>query len=197
MTIELEGLAPDFGPPLERFRSFDAQVHRPPAAHPETPLVERAFEGSAQFAEALHALLAHAEACGARRLAWCDPDFSGWPLGESAWVERLTSWVRGGQRELVMIASHWDAVPRLHPRFVGWRRDFAHAVQCLVPDEFHTPPLPTLWVDSADQALRVFDAEHSRGRAGVDRIDRQRANEEFDAIAQRATPGFAAGTLGL
>jgi len=70
-------------------------------------------------------------------------------------------------------------------------------VQCLVPDDSHTAELPTLWIDSDDQALRVFDAEHLRGRLGFDRVDRQRAREDFDAISQRAGPGFAAATLGL
>jgi hypothetical protein len=197
MTKDAEGLDPDFGPPLERFRSFDAQRHRPAAGAEGSPPVDRSFEGPAEFGDVLHGLLAHAESCGATRLAWCDPDFSGWPLGEAAWVERLTHWARAGQRELVMVASNWDAVPRLHPRFVAWRRDFAHVVQCLLPDESHTTVLPTLWIDAEGQVLRVFDAEHVRGRAGIDRTDRQHATEEFDAIAQRATPGFAAVTLGL
>jgi len=66
-----------------------------------------------------------------------------------------------------------------------------------VPEETRAVPLPTIWTDSADQALRVFDREHWRGRAGFDRVDRQCAREEFDAIAQRAGPGFSAATLGL
>ena len=52
-------------------------------------------------------------------------------------------------------------------------------------------------VNTLDQALRVFDREHWRGRAGFDRVDRQRAREDFDAISQRATPGFSAVVLGL
>jgi hypothetical protein len=197
MTTDPASLEPDFGPPLERLRSFDAQVHPRADALPEPPHVDRAFEGPAEFAQVLRDLVARAEACGVRRLAWCDPDFSGWPLGEVAWIEPLTRWVRGGQQELVMIAARWDAVPRLHPRFAAWRRDFAHAVQCLVPDESRTGALPTLWIDAAGQVLRVFDPERLRGRAGFERTDRQSAIEDFDAIAQRATPGFAAATLGL
>jgi hypothetical protein len=112
-------------------------------------------------------------------------------------VDDLAQWVRGGPRELVMIAARWDGVARLHPRFVAWRRDFAHAVQCLVPDEALVLAPPTLWIDSTGQVLRVFDVEAMRGRAGIEQSDRQRATEDFDAIAQRATPGFAAVTLGL
>lgn len=197
MTNEDEGLAPDFGPPLERLRAFDAQVHRAAPDAARFPPVDRSFDGPAEFADTLRELLARAESCGTTRLAWCDPDFSGWPLGEAAWVDRLAHWARGGQRELVMLAATWEEVPRRHPRFVAWRRDFAHVVQCLVPEESHSTGLPTLWIDASGQVLRVFDMEQIRGRAGFDRSDRQRAGEDFDAIAQRAGPGFSAVTLGL
>jgi hypothetical protein len=157
----------------------------------------RAFEGAPEFARSLRDAMVNASEQGTRRVCWCDEDFASWPLGDAEWVDMLTHWVRKPGRELVMIARDWAVVERRHPRFVAWRRDWAHAVQCLVPDEAHTAALPTIWIDSDDQALRVFDAEHLRGRLGFDRVDRQRAREDFDAISQRASPGFAAVTLGL
>ena len=157
----------------------------------------RGFEGGPEFAQALREAMAHASERATRRLCWCDEDFAHWPLGEPAWIEALTRWSRITGRELVMIARDWTAVERLHPRFVAWRRDWAHVIQCLLPDEARTAALPTIWIDTDDQVLRVFDAEHLRGRIGFDRVDRQRAREDFDAISQRATPGFAAVTLGL
>ncbi len=155
------------------------------------------FEGPVELARALYAALDHAGERTTRRLCWCDEDFGAWPLGEAEWIARLTRWARTSGRELVLIARDWAVIERRHPRFATWRRDWAHVVQCLSPDEARTELLPTLWIDSDDQALRVFDREHWRGRAGFDRVDRQRAREDFDAIAQRATPGFAAVTLGL
>ena len=157
----------------------------------------RAFEGAPEFARALHDAMVMASERGTRRLCWCDQDYASWPLGEAEWIDLLTHWSRKPGRELVMIARDWSVVERRHPRFVTWRRDWAHVVQCLVPDESHTADLPTIWIDSDDQALRVFDAEHLRGRLGFDRVDRQRAREDFDAISQRASPGFSAVTLGL
>lgn len=157
----------------------------------------RAFEGAPEFAQALRDALINAAEHGTRRLCWCDDDFESWPLGEAEWIDALTHWSRKPGRELVMIARDWTEVERRHPRFVMWRRDWAHVVQCLVPEESRIAELPTLWVDSDDQALRVFDTEHLRGRLGFDRVDRQRAREDFDAISQRASPGFAAATLGL
>lgn len=159
--------------------------------------VDVPFEGGVEFGRALYRMLLHAERERARRLCWSDDDFASWPLGEVDWLAMLTRWARQGGRELVMVAAGYAAVERLHPRFAAWRRDWSHVVQCLVPDEARTVPLPTIWFDSADQALRVFDREHWRGRAGFDRVDRQQAREDFDALAQRASPGFAAVTLGL
>jgi hypothetical protein len=161
------------------------------------PAGGRAFEGAVEFAQAAHEALAHAAGQGTRRLCWCDDDFAAWPLGETGWVDPLTRWARLGGRELVMIARDWTVVERLHPRFAAWRRDWSHVIQCLVPDESSNQALPTLWVDSDDQALRVFDRDRLRGRIGFERVDRQQAREDFDAILQRASPGFAAMTLGL
>jgi len=157
----------------------------------------RAFEGAPEFAQALRDALANACEHGTRRLCWCDEDFASWPIGEAEWVDQLTHWAHRPGRELVVIARDWAVVERRHPRFVTWRRDWSHVIQCLVPDETRIAALPTIWIDSDEQVLRVFDAEHLRGRAGFDRVDRQRAREDFDAILQRAGPGFAAVTLGL
>ena len=156
-----------------------------------------AFEGSVEFARAVRAAMAHAAEHASRRVCWCDEDFSAWPLGDAEWIAQLTRWARVSGRELVMIARDWAVIERRHPRFVAWRRDWAHVVQCLVPDETRTAALPTLWIDSDDQVIRVFDNEYWRGRTGFDRVDRQRAREDFDAILQRASPGFAVVTLGL
>lgn len=157
----------------------------------------RAFEGSVEFAQALKEAMAHASERSTRRLCWCDEDFASWPIGEPDWVAQLTRWAKVTGREIVMIARDWSVIERRHPRFAAWRRDWSHIIQCLEPDETRTEPLPTLWIDSDDQALRVFDRDHLRGRIGFDRVDRQQAREDFDAISQRAGPGFSAVTLGL
>ena len=157
----------------------------------------RGFEGAVEFVQALQEAMAHASERTTRRLCWCDEDFANWPLGEPGWVAQLTRWAKVTGRELVMIARDWSVIERRHPRFAAWRRDWSHIIQCLEPDETRTEPLPTLWIDSDDQALRVFDRDHLRGRIGFDRVDRQQAREDFDAISQRAGPGFSAVTLGL
>lgn len=179
-------------------------VDRPTAMDDATGLREakpatggRGFEGSVEFIQALKEAMAHASERSTRRLCWCDEDFANWPIGDPDWVSQLTRWAKVTGRELVMIARDWAVIERRHPRFAAWRRDWSHVIQCMEPDETRTEPLPTLWIDSDDQALRVFDREHLRGRIGFDRVDRQQAREDFDAILQRAGPGFSAGTLGL
>ena len=178
----------------ERPPSMDDHAGLPDA---KPPAAGRGFEGPVEFAQALRDAMATASERHTRRLCWCDEDFAAWPLGEADWIAQLTRWARIGGRELVMVARDYAVIERQHPRFAAWRRDWAHVIQCLVPDETRTEALPTLWIDSDDQALRVFDREHLRGRLGFDRVDRQRAREDFDAISQRASPGFAAVTLGL
>jgi hypothetical protein len=184
--------------------TIDDAAERPPSMDDITGLPDakpptggQGFEGSTEFAQALRAAMAHASEHATRRICWCDEDFAAWPIGEVEWLDQLTRWARTSGRELVMIARDYSVIERRHPRFAVWRRDWAHVIQCMVPDETRTAALPTLWIDTDDQALRVFDHEHLRGRSGFDRVDRQRAREDFDAILQRASPGFAAVTLGL
>ncbi|MET0382274.1 MAG: hypothetical protein ABW032_02525 [Burkholderiaceae bacterium] len=167
------------------------------APSPSAPSGGTEFEGAVEFAQALHRVMGTAADESARRLCWCDADFEAWPLGEVGWLSMLTRWARVGGRELVMVANDYEAVARRHPRFAAWRRDWAHMVGCWVPDETCASALPTLWIDSGGQALRVFDRDRWRGRAGFDRVDRQRGREDFDAVLQRAAPGFPAVTLGL
>ena len=184
--------------------TIDDAAGRPPAMDDVSGLPEArpaaggtGFEGPVEMAQALRGALAQAVEQSTRRLCWCDEDFAAWPLGDAEWIAQLTQWARVGGRELVLIARDYAIIERRHPRFAAWRRDWSHVIQCLVPEESRTEPLPTVWIDSDDHALRVFDREHLRGRVGVDRVDRQRAREDFDAISQRASPGFSATTLGL
>ena len=184
--------------------TIDDAPERPPAMDDMSGLPDakaasggRAFEGCAEFVQAVEHAMAHAGERATRRLCWCDEDFAAWPLGDAGWIAQLTHWARASGRELIMIARHYSVIERRHPRFAVWRRDWSHVIQCLVPDETRSAALPTLWIDSDDQALRVFDTEHWRGRMSFDRVDRQRAREDFEAILQRAGPGFPALTLGL
>jgi hypothetical protein len=134
---------------------------------------------------------------GARRIVCADSDFATWPWDDAATLERLTAWLRLPQRSLVLVARDFDAMPRCHPRFNTWRRDWAHATSGwqIPPDWPHE--LPTVLV--ADQAVSVhlIDRVHWRGRAQIDERAANRWREAIDVVLQRSEPAFAVRTLGL
>lgn len=128
-------------------------------------------------------------------LLLCDADFRQWPLGEREVVEALTTWVRSAQR-FTMLAKTYDEVPRLHPRFVEWRRLWSHKIDCRVCREADALQLPSaLW--SPGWTLQRLDLLHSNGLCGDDAARRLLLREQVDAWLSRSTPGFPAYTLGL
>lgn len=148
------------------------------------------------FVEAVRALLAEAAAQGGRELLLVDPDFADWPLGEIAVVETLVAWAKP-HRRMVLLAASFDAFPRLHPRWVNWRRSYAHVVDCRVNDEQDAGMLPTLLLVDGRFGLKVVDKRHWRGRWSREAADLRRWADEVDALVQRSNVSFPATTLGL
>lgn len=133
-----------------------------------------------------------------RRIVCIDRDFTLWPLDEPQLLASLTAWLRGGaHRQLVLLAAGFDEVPRRHPRFVGWRRLFTHAVSPFVAPEDLAGTLPTLLLDDDGTLVRLIDAVHWRGRASADERSALPWREQIDAVLQRSEPGFPAQALGL
>lgn len=161
----------------------------------------QAFEGRAAFQGQVQETLAWAAEQGCRELHAWDASFVDWPLSDAAVLASLTTWARAG-RQLHLLALQYDDVVRRHPRFVRWRRDFAHCVTArAVEPELRLEAAPEsllLAVGAAGQvALRLFDRHLWRGEVSVEPGDRVRAMEWFDAIAQRSSDSFAPTTLGL
>lgn len=155
------------------------------------------IDSRAAFAAALHWGVEQAIARDARRIVAVDPDFADWPLGDAAWLGRLTTWLQRPQRSLVLLAARWDEVPRRHPRFVPWRRDWAHAVWPHEPPPDLADALPSLLLDDGPLVVRLFDHAHWRGRAGLDPREARPLRDEIDAFLQRSTAAFPATVLGL
>ena len=151
------------------------------------------------FAQALHWGFARAMRgeSRSRRILCIDRDFSLWPLDTTALLDQLTAWLRGGQRQLVLLAAHYDEVPRRHPRFVAWRRHFTHGVFPHVAPEDMAAVLPTLLLDDAGTMVRLIDAVHWRGRASTDEAAALPWREQIDALVQRSEAAFPAQALGL
>ena len=108
------------------------------AAQPEAVQTEPCAalpEGRVQGREAFRQAVRDALACAAEQgwpeLIVSDPDYSDWPLGEAGVVASLYRWARPG-RQFTMLAGSYGAIERLHPRFVPWRRDMAHLINCRI-----------------------------------------------------------------
>jgi hypothetical protein len=126
----------------------------------------------------------------------CDRDFAHWPLGQPAMVEALTRWI-GAKRQLTLVAADYTAFPARFPRWVAWRRQWAHAVRCLAAHEEVAAKLPTMLLAPGLIAVRLQDRERLRGRIYRDAQDIARCRDPLDALLQRTEESFPVTTLGL
>lgn len=148
------------------------------------------------FHAAIGAALSEAAEAGVAQIWLCDRDFSGWPLGERSVVELLAAWI-GGQRRLTLLGGDFGWLAVQAPRFIDWRRDWAHAVDCLIAHPDDAPRLPSLLVLPKRLQVRLSDAELCRGRISRDATDLSASAELIDATVQRVVGNFSATTLGL
>jgi hypothetical protein len=161
----------------------------------EPPL--SALRSQADVAAAMRWSMGHALATRARRLTWLDPDFASWSLSDPALLEGLAAWLRLPQRRLVLLAHQYGTLERGHPRFVNWRRDWAHAIDVFAPSEGTEARLPTLWIDDRQLCLQVFDTTQWRGRLSLDESTVRQWHDEIDALLQRCEAAFPVRHLGL
>lgn len=159
------------------------------------------FSGRSEFHRVVQETLAWAAEQGCRDLHAWDASFVDWPLSEAAVLSSLASWARAG-RQLHLLALQYDDVVRRHPRFVRWRRDYAHCVTSrAVEPEFRLEAAPEsllLAVSATDAVtIRLFDRHLWRGELSLEAGDRLRSMEWIDAAAQRSFEAFAPTTLGL
>jgi hypothetical protein len=162
-----------------------------PAGLPTGPFAQRA-----QFRAAVLAALAHAADVDAPQIVLVDDDFAEWPLGDRAAIESLSRWV-GSRKRLVLFAHRWDHFPRLHMRFVEWRRPWAHVVQGRADAEIEAGDTPSLLLVPGHVVVRVLDRVACRGTFSAEPVDLVAAGERVDALLQRATDAFPVTTLGL
>jgi hypothetical protein len=153
------------------------------------------FSGPSEFAQRIRHTIAHAAQRQWNLMVWSDVDFRDWPLCERQVVEALQDWSHKG-RMLRLLARRFDYFPQLHPRFVTWRRQWDHIIECRVCAPIPGLELPsTLW--TPDYAVLRLDTERSTGWAGDERQRLAQIRAELDECAKHSTPGFAATTLGL
>ena len=150
----------------------------------------------AEFHAALRYAFETLASMGAREVWLCDENFADWPLGERATVELLQQWA-ASSRKLTLVARHFDDVARRHPRWVEWRRNWAHIVSCRTNTELATGEFPTVLLGPGAISVRLSDNVHHRGRLLHDKADEIRCREQIDAVLQRSEEAFPATTTGL
>jgi hypothetical protein len=159
------------------------------------------FSSRADFQRLLVETLAWVAEQGCRELHAWDASFADWPLSDAAALAALGAWAKSG-RQLHLLALQYDDIAWRHPRFVRWRRDYAHCVTARAIDpelRLEGAPESLLLASGAEStlALRLFDRHLWRGEISRDAGERQRGLEWFDALAQRSSQSFAPTTLGL
>jgi hypothetical protein len=128
-------------------------------------------------------------------MVWSDASFEDWPLYEKTVVEGLNQWARKG-RKLILLAHHFDAMRRVHPRFVEWRVRWDHLVESRVckgvaASEFVSAMWTPTW------AMRRLDLVRCTGVASTEPRMRLLLREELEERKRQSSPGFPASTLGL
>ncbi|MBX3636330.1 MAG: hypothetical protein KF683_13255 [Rubrivivax sp.] len=156
-----------------------------------------AIDSRAAFLAALHWGLQTAIERGARSILWSDAGFGDWPLDDPAWLAPLPAWLRRPKRRLTLLAADYAELPRRHPRFTGWRRDWAHGIDCWQPTPDLAGEVPTLLLDDTGVSVHLIDAVHWRGRAALDEQTASLWRERIDVLLQRSEPAFPVSTLGL
>jgi hypothetical protein len=162
------------------------------ADEPRSTLITSRLE----FHDALRRAFAEAADAGCREIWLCDDDFADWPLNERGVVEQLTRWA-AAHRSLTVVARHFDEVARRHARWVEWRRQWSHIVQCRANNELEAGQMPMLLLAPGAASVRLFDAVHYRGSVSRVAADAVVWREVIDAVLQRSEEAFPATTLGL
>ena len=156
----------------------------------------RLIDSRSGFQQAVREAFATLATANSREVIVCDEDFADWPLGEISVIEALTEWAKP-QRRLRVYALNFDDVLRRHPRWVAWRQQFAHLVECRVVEPLEQGRMPALFTARGSMTVRLFDADRFRGSQSTLAADAALAREAIDVISQRSAEGFAATTLGL
>lgn len=157
---------------------------------------DRPIASRGEFHDALRQAFAEAAHVGCREMFLCDVDFADWPLGEPGVIDDLTRWALA-HRKLTLLAQSFEAVVRRHARFVQWRRQWSHVVECRALEDAEPGELPVAMLADGVIAVRVFDAVHWRGSLSHDAGDLTRCREAIDEALARSTQAFPATTLGL
>lgn len=161
-----------------------------------TAPLHRPIETRSRFHEALREGFAEMARVGCREAWISDDDFADWPLNERAVIDSLSQWAMS-HRKLVVIARQYDEVVRRHARWVEWRRQWSHVVECRAFEDAEAGEIPTMLLASDLLAVRLVDPQRHRGAMTREAAELLRFRELIDAVSQRSVDSFPATILGL
>lgn len=123
-------------------------------------------------------------------------DYSDWPLGEPAVVEALRAWALPRRRPCVrMLARSYERLMQECPRFVRWRTEFGHLLECRELAADLPAPSEGLWL--RDNGLLALPAQRERRAVRTTEASWQASLLGFEQAWDLAEPGFAPTALGL
>jgi len=149
-----------------------------------------------EFHDALREAFAAMASNGCREVWLCDDDFADWPLNEPEVVEHLSAWALP-HRKLTLLARTFEEVTRRHPRWVEWRRQWSHVVECRSLEEAQPGDLLPMLLAPGLVVVRLADPIHLRGSVSHNVADAVQGRESIDALLQRSAEAFPATILGL
>lgn len=149
-----------------------------------------------EFVALARQLLSGLDGASGRDLTLVDLDFSPWPLDDASVVDALTRWIQLPGRRLHLIGARFDIIEREQARFAGWRRPFAHSVECMTPTDVDPSDLPALLMLDAGY-LELLDRERWQASWSAERRAWVLQRERIDALVQRCEPAWPVTVLGL
>jgi peptidyl-tRNA hydrolase len=158
--------------------------------------IHRTTGSRGEFLDAIRSAFGDIAAQGCREVWICDVDFSDWPLSERQVVDSLTRWAYA-HRKLTILATSFDEFHRRHARFVEWRRQWSHVVECRAADQIEPGDMASLLFAPGVVSVRLLDRMRYRASVSLDQADAVQCREMVDAISQRSSEAFPATTLGL
>jgi len=158
--------------------------------------IARTTGSRGEFLDAVRHAFTDIATQGCREVWICDTDFADWPLSERPVIESLTRWAYA-HRKLTVLACTFDEFHRRHARFVEWRRQWSHVIECRAAEEIEPGEMPSLLLAPGVVTLRLLDRIRYRAVVSLETADAVHAREIVDAISQRSNEAFPATTLGL
>jgi hypothetical protein len=158
---------------------------------------QRPIGTRSDFVAAVREALELALAQRARRMLWTDTDFTDWPLGDGALLQRLLDWLQLPQRQLLLLAADYEDLRRRHARFMALYGLWSHAISARTPAQDEAAQLPCLLLAQHTVAVQLTDKQHWRGWVDTDAATLRLWRERTDALLQRSEAALPVTTLGL